>query len=100
MPSTILDNVKGSDLPKVLADRIDIRPDKTYTVIIQPQEERQTLKKIMSEISRNAKARGMTPDVLEDIKWCTYNLNSPLSFSTRKHFIRCKSISQTQTKTR
>ncbi len=67
MPSTILDNVKGSDLPKVLADRIDIRPDKTYTVIIQPQEERQTLKKIMSKISRNAKARGMTPDVPENI---------------------------------
>lgn len=67
MPSTILDNVKGSDLPKVWADKIDIIPDKTYTVIIQPQEEHQALKRIMSKISRNAKARGMTPDVLENI---------------------------------
>jgi len=67
MPSTILDNVKGSDLHKILADRIDISPDKSYTVIIQPQEERQTLQRIMSKISRNAKARGMTPDVLENI---------------------------------
>ena len=67
MPSTILDNVKGSDLPKILTDRIDISPDKSYTVIIQPQEERQTLQRIMSKISRNAKARGMTPDVLENI---------------------------------
>lgn len=67
MPSTILDNVKGSDLPKVWADRIDIIPDKTYTVIIQPQEERQSLQRVMSKISRNAKARGMTPDVLENI---------------------------------
>ena len=67
MPSTILDNVKGSDLSKILADRIDISPDKSYTVIIQPQEERQTLQRIMSKISRNAKARGMTPDVLENI---------------------------------
>ena len=67
MPSTILDNVKGSDLPKIWADKIDIIPDKTYTVIIQPQEERQSLKKIMSKISRSAKTRGMTPDILEDI---------------------------------
>ena len=67
MPSTILDNVKGSDLPKVRADKIDIIPDKTYTVIIQPQEERQSLKTIMSQISRSAKTQGMTPDILEDI---------------------------------
>jgi phage tail sheath gpL-like len=67
MPSTILNNIKGSDLPRVWADKINIIPDKTYTVIIQPQEERQSLEKIMSEISRNANARGMTPDILEDI---------------------------------
>jgi len=67
MPSTILDNVKGSDLPKTLADRIDISPNKTYTIIIQPQEERQSLQRIMSKISRNGKARGMTSDVLENI---------------------------------
>lgn len=67
MPSTILNNVKGSDLHRIWADKINIIPDKIYTVIIQPQEERQSLEKIMSEISRNAKARGMTPDILEDI---------------------------------
>jgi hypothetical protein len=67
MPSAILDNIKGSDLPKGWANKIDIKPDKTYTVIIQPQEERQSLQKIMSKISNNAKARGMTPDVLENI---------------------------------
>ena len=67
MPSTILDNVKGSDLPKIWADKINIRPNKTYTVIIQPQEESQSLKKTMSQISRNAKARGMTPEILEKI---------------------------------
>ncbi len=67
MPSTTLDNIKGSDLPKTWADKIDIIPDKTYTVIIQPQEERQSLQKIMSKISRTAKTRGMTPDILENI---------------------------------
>ena len=67
MPSTILDNVKGSDLPKIWANKIDIIPDKIYTVIIQPQEERQSLREIMSKISRNAKTRRMTPDILEDI---------------------------------
>jgi hypothetical protein len=67
MPSSVLNNIKGSDLPRIWANKIDIIPDKTYTVIIQPQEERQSLEKIMSEISQNAKARGMTPDILEDI---------------------------------
>jgi hypothetical protein len=33
----------------------------------EPQEERQSLQKIMFEISGNAKTRGMTPDVLENI---------------------------------
>lgn len=67
MPSTILDNIKGSELPKNWADKIDIIPNKTYTVIIQPQEEHSSLQQIMSEISRNAEKRGMTPDVLENI---------------------------------
>jgi hypothetical protein len=67
MPSTILDNVKGSDLPKTWAEKINILPNKIYTVIIQPQEERQSLQKIMSQVSKNAKARGMTPDILENI---------------------------------
>lgn len=67
MPSTIFDNIKGSDLPKIWANKINVIPEKTYTVIIQPQEERQSLEKIMTKISRNAKARGMTPDSLEDI---------------------------------
>ena len=67
MPSTIFDNVRGSDLLKIWADKIDIIPNKTYTVIIQPQEERLSLQKIMSKISRNAKTRGITPDILEDI---------------------------------
>ena len=39
----------------------------SHTVIIQPQEECLSLKEIMSEISSNAKARGMTPDILENI---------------------------------
>ena len=67
MPSTILDNVKGIDLPKIWADKINILPNKIYTVIIQPQEESKSLEKTMSQISSNAKARGMTPDILEKI---------------------------------
>ena len=67
MPSTILDNVKGSEIPKIWSDKINILPNKTYTVIIRPQEESQSLQKTMSQISRNAKARGMTPDILEKI---------------------------------
>ena len=35
MSSATLDNIKGSDLLKTWADKVDIIPDKTYTVIIQ-----------------------------------------------------------------
>jgi len=44
----------GGKTAKILAKDIN----KTYTVIVQPQEERQSLQKIMSEISGNAKTRG------------------------------------------
>ena len=67
MSATIIDNIKGSDLPASWADKIKALPDERYTVTIRRQKEHQSLEKIMSEISRRAKDRGMTPQVLEDI---------------------------------
>ncbi len=67
MPSTIIEDVKGSELPKAWANKVKVAPERTYRVIIQPQEEYQSLRKIMTTISRNAKSRGMTPEVLEEI---------------------------------
>ena len=58
MPSTTLDNIKGSDLPKTWADKINIIPDKIYTVIVQPQEERQSLQKIMSKMNSESDKEG------------------------------------------
>jgi len=67
MPSTIIEDVKGSELPRAWANKIGIAPERTYRVIIQPQEEYQSLREIMTRISRNVKSRGMTPEILEDV---------------------------------
>ncbi|MBW2063953.1 MAG: hypothetical protein JRJ03_03350 [Deltaproteobacteria bacterium] len=67
MPFTIIEDVKGSDLPEAWTKKMQVAPDRIYRVIIQPQEEYQSLREIMARISRNAKSRGMTPDILEDI---------------------------------
>lgn len=67
MPSAIINNVKGNEIPKAWVEKAHIVLDKNYTVIIQPQEERQTLQGIMAEISRNAQKRSMTPEILEEI---------------------------------
>ena len=67
MPSTIIEDVKGSELPRAWANKIGVAPEGTYRVIIQPQEEYQSLREIMTRISRNAKSRGMTPEILEDV---------------------------------
>ncbi|RLB32635.1 MAG: hypothetical protein DRH11_11115 [Deltaproteobacteria bacterium] len=64
MPSTIIEDVKGSELPRAWANKIGVAPEGTYRVIIQPQEEYQSLREIMTRISRNAKSRGMTPEML------------------------------------
>jgi len=67
MPTNVLDNIKGSELPKAWAEKIKAIPDESYTVTIRPQRESKSLKQVMSELSRKAQARGLTPEKLEEI---------------------------------
>ena len=67
MPTNVLDNIKGNELPKAWAEKIKAIPDERYTVTIRPQKESKNLKQVMSELSRKAQARGLTPEKLEQI---------------------------------
>ena len=67
MPSTVIDNIKGKELPADWRKKINALPNRTYSVIIQPQEERETFLDVVKEIRNKAEKRGMTPEILADI---------------------------------
>ena len=67
MPTDVLDNIKGSGLPKAWAEKIKAMPDESYSVTIRPQKEIKCLKQVMSELSRKAQTRGLTPEKLVEI---------------------------------
>jgi hypothetical protein len=67
MPTNILDNIKGSELPSDWAEKIRAMPDEKYTVTLRPQRESRTLRQVMSERSRQTQARGLTPEKSEKI---------------------------------
>jgi hypothetical protein len=67
MPTNIIDNIKGSELPKAWAEMIKAQPNEKYTVTIRPQQESRSLNQVMTELSRKARSRGLTPKKLEEI---------------------------------
>jgi len=67
MPTTVIDNIKGRELPVDWQRKMKAIPEESYSVTIRPQKEERSLEEIMEDISREAKARGMTPEILEDI---------------------------------
>jgi hypothetical protein len=67
MPANVFDNVKGSELPKAWAEKIRATGDEIYTVTIRPQSESNSLRQVMSELSRKAQARGLTPEKVKEI---------------------------------
>jgi hypothetical protein len=60
-------NLKGKDIPEVLTTEIKTLPNKKYTITIRPHNNTQSLRKIISDTSKKAQARGMTPEVLKKI---------------------------------
>ena len=38
MPATVLENIKGSDLPRAWLSRMKIDPQQTFTVTLEPEE--------------------------------------------------------------
>ena len=71
MSNIILEEVKGSDLPKQWAEKLGAQPDERFTVTIQSEEDRRAaareLDRLMDAIGREAQEAGLTPDVLGDI---------------------------------
>jgi hypothetical protein len=71
MSNVIVEEVKGSELPRRWAEKLGAQPDQSFTVTIQSQEERraavQELERIMEAIGREARDRGFTPEALSEI---------------------------------
>jgi len=66
MPATVIENIKGRELPADWQRKMKAIPDESYSVSIQPQRERETFLDVVRDIRRNAKKRGMTPEILAD----------------------------------
>ena len=67
MPTTVIDNIKGRELPPDWQRKMKAIPEERYSVTIRPQKEERSLEEVMKDLSREAKARGMTPEILEGI---------------------------------
>jgi len=71
MSNIILEEVKGSELPKRWAEKLGAQPDERFTVTIQSEEERRAatreLDHLMEAIGRDAQEAGLTPEVLSEI---------------------------------
>lgn len=67
MPTTVFDNIPGSELPAAWRRKMKADPQKRYSISIQPQEERRTFLEVVEDIQDQAKKRGMTPEILAGI---------------------------------
>jgi hypothetical protein len=71
MSNIILEEVKGSELPKRWAEKLGAQPDERFTVTIQSEEERraaaQELERLMGAIGCEAQEAGLTPEALSGI---------------------------------
>ncbi len=66
MPTTVIDNIKGRELPADWQRKMKAVPDESYSVTIQPQRERESFLDVVNDIRKQAKGRGMTPEILAD----------------------------------
>ena len=67
MPETVLEKIKGRDLPADLQKKLKMQPDRLYTIKAQPQEDRQSLREVVDEMREQAEKNGLTPEILADI---------------------------------
>lgn len=67
MPTTVLENIRGSELPAAWQKIIKATPDKKYSISIRPQQEREKYIEVVKEMRTEAKENGMTPEILADI---------------------------------
>lgn len=70
MKATVIENVKGSELPASWLQKAKELPGQKFTIILKPEKEAISNKDFlnsMREISAEAKSKGMTPKILDDI---------------------------------
>ncbi|MEE8315939.1 MAG: hypothetical protein V3R70_05245 [Syntrophobacteria bacterium] len=66
MPTTVIDNIKGRELPADWQRRAKASPDESYSISIRPQKECAALREIVKTMRENAERRGLTPEILAD----------------------------------
>ena len=66
MPATVIENIRGRELPAGWRKKLKAIPDERYSITIRPQRESATLKEVVKTMRANAKKRGLTPEILAD----------------------------------
>ena len=67
MRTVVINGVKGSELPREWAAKAGVRADERVDVTIRPVGGRESLSAIAEEASREARARGFTPERIKGI---------------------------------
>lgn len=69
MKTTVIDNIKGSELPLVWAERAAVRPDDEVQITIGPSrgEAAKELLRIMDQMGEEAERRGLTDEKLAEL---------------------------------
>lgn len=66
MPATVLENIKGQDLPADLQKKLNMQPNRLYTLKAQPQDEYISFLRAIKITQQNAKKRGVTDEMVAD----------------------------------
>jgi hypothetical protein len=65
---TIIQNVRGADLPPAWAQQAGILPDQEVDIVIQDRKAAlQQLKKLMAQMGEEAKRNGLTEEKLQEL---------------------------------
>ena len=69
MKTTIIDRIRGRDLPREWARQADVGPDELVEVTIQPPRDKRLreLFAIMDRAAKEAKQRGLTEEKLQEL---------------------------------
>lgn len=71
MSSVRLEHIKGRELAERVAEAVRVDPDRFYRVTVQTEDEELaeagSLSAVAETVSKRARERGLTPDILRDI---------------------------------
>jgi len=71
MPRVTLQRVPGRDVAKRVADALRLDPDQRYTVTVTAEDDElagaASLEQVMDIVGKRARARGLTPELLNNL---------------------------------